>query len=82
MQVCDPFDEARIHPRWDEKSLRVLLSREEIEQLPVKIVDRETRREVMMDVFFNPVLFYPKDLSPLDNEIGYDNVSRYVYAGL
>ena len=66
------------HPRYNRKSLRVLLSREEIEVLPVKIASREEIWKAMQGVFFNPDLLYPSEMSLLDGEVGYDDAYRYV----
>lgn len=66
------------HPRFDPKSMRVLLSKEEIEALPSKCVTKEELREVICHDDYNPTCYYEKLVCLLEGEEGQDLNHRYL----
>jgi hypothetical protein len=62
----------------DCASLRTLLEAEEINALVVREVSVEELQEAMRGWYFNPLLYYPKEVNPLEGERGYDDKYRYL----
>ena len=65
------------HPRWNEKSLRIELTKEELERLPIKKVSKEEIYELMKKIDFNPTIFYSHKIKLKKNEWGHDLLARY-----
>lgn len=62
-----------------DKTLRFLLSWEEIKKLPIKYCkNRRPINKAMESWFYNPVYWYPKYSRKIKGECGYDNNFRYV----
>lgn len=57
---------------------RLLLSKEELEALDVLYTTKEVIREAMCDWYYNPVFYYPQNVSIIKNERGHDRKYRYV----
>jgi hypothetical protein len=69
------------HPRWNHLTWRVELTGDEIQKLPVKTISIDQLHQAQCGWWFNPAVLYPKDLSPLAGEAGYDNAFRYIVDG-
>ena len=74
----DDIDRCRQHPRYNPKTLRVELTREEIEALPIKVASKHEIWGAMRGMFFTPELLYPRGFAPLKGEVGHDDLFRYV----
>jgi len=71
------WESAKKYKQYDAKSLRVLLSAEQIESLTVKRVSLTELQEALCSVYFNPVSLYPEEVKPLHYEQGHDQEYRY-----
>ena len=69
---------AQSHPRWDKKSKRIILAKEELEALPVLAITQAEMFAKMSRIYWNGLEWYPKDFPLQPREVGYDEKARYV----
>lgn len=74
------FEEAKKDPRFDQATLRILLTPEQFDELEWKLVTAEELGELQTHVDFNPPKFYPQGHFVEAYEVGHDLQYRYQLA--
>ena len=69
------------HPNYDATTLRILLDKQQLEQLPFKLVSKSELSELMCHHDYNPKFYYPEDIKTLPAEAGHDLQFRYLVSG-
>lgn len=71
------ISEIQSHTAYDPKTLRIMLSKEELEALPFKQVTKDELYELKGNDDYNPTVYYSEKVELQANEVGHDLVNRY-----
>ena len=71
------ISEIQSHTAYDPKTLRIMLSKEELEALPFKQVRKDEVYELKGNDDYNPTVYYSEKVELQANEVGHDLVNRY-----
>jgi hypothetical protein len=78
MRLDEEFEFLKKSDGYDPISMRLIPSKEALERLPIKVVEKQEMWAAKRSAFFNPVNYYPAGMIVHKNEHGHDRNFRYI----